>query len=55
MLKPRPARRKSSWANLLMIDDGASVDIVGWPRSPARAYPEIVQALEGVAFAFKPE
>jgi hypothetical protein len=39
----------------LIMRDGVSFGIMVWPRSVARAYPEIVRALDGVDFAFDAE
>jgi hypothetical protein len=36
----------------LILRDGAKFDIMTWPRSTLRVYPEIASALKGVDFAF---
>jgi hypothetical protein len=40
---------------VFIMRDGVSFDIMAWPRTVMRVYPEIVRALEGVEFVFNSE
>jgi len=46
--------RRGGWNGslFLIMRDEASFDIMDWPRSTVRAYPDIVRALDGVDFVF---
>jgi hypothetical protein len=47
-------RGRSSWhaSFFLVMRDGAKFDIMTWPSSTVRVYPEIASALKGVDFTF---
>lgn len=48
------SRTGTGWSAsfVFILRDGMSFDIMEWPRSTARAYPDIVRALDGIDFAF---
>jgi hypothetical protein len=56
-IETKCTRSKGGWfgSYLLIMRDGASFDVMTWPRSFARVYPDIARALHGVAFTFNSE
>jgi hypothetical protein len=53
-IETRCSRGKGSWSGsyVLIMRDGASFDVMTWPRSFARVYTDMVRALRGAEFTF---
>src|SRR5262249_61047571 len=56
-IETRCARSKGAWSGsyVLIMRDGASFDVMTWPGSFGRAYPDMARALHGADFIFNSE